>query len=594
VARASTPTPARDCGRSERKLPTLRPSKNGRWRALALLAVHLLIALHVAHWLAAGETLSPLEPSEAMELTKHDLVNAGAVFFGLTILSTLVLGRWFCGWACHLVALQDLCLWLLKRVGIRPRPLRSRLLAWVPALAALYMFAYPLAYRLWQGLEIGPPRVALTKEDFWATFPPWPVALATFAVCGFASVYVLGAKGFCTYGCPYGAIFGFVERFAPGRIRVTDACEGCGHCTATCTSNVIVHEEVRRFGMVVDAGCMKCLDCVSVCPKEALYFGFGAPAGARAKQSGQRSKAWTKWSEELLLAAFFLAAFLVYRGLYGLIPFLFALGLAGVLAFVFASAVRVLRARDATVLGRALKSAGRWTRAGLAFGLAAGVLALLTLHGALVQLHMRRSASAYAAVRAEREAFLADPRHELAGERAAAAERGLASARFVRRYGLFRSTETELERTWLALATGAGTEFEQALLDVPPDDAGYAAARFDLGRYRAARGDEAGAVTAFEQALAASPSASGYDLLARLHFQAGRVDETLSVFRTALERFPENADLWFNQGVVLGLVGKLPEAERAFERVLELAPERVDARENLAGLRASAGSVGPR
>jgi tetratricopeptide (TPR) repeat protein len=41
---------------------------------------------------------------------------------------------------------------------------------------------------------------------------------------------------------------------------------------------VKVHQEVRDHGMVVDPGCMKCLDCISVCPNDALYFGFGAPA----------------------------------------------------------------------------------------------------------------------------------------------------------------------------------------------------------------------------------------------------------------------------------------------------------------------------
>ena len=31
---------------------------------------------------------------------------------------------------------------------------------------------------------------------------------------------------------------------------MTDACEGCGHCTAVCSSNVRVHAEVRDFGLV--------------------------------------------------------------------------------------------------------------------------------------------------------------------------------------------------------------------------------------------------------------------------------------------------------------------------------------------------------
>ena len=104
----------------------------GRRRAIVLLIVHVAIFLHLLHWQLAGETLSPLEPSEAMFTLTRGVLNAGAIVLSLSLLTTLVLGRWFCGWACHVVALQDLCAWLLKRVGIRPRPLRSRLLMFVP------------------------------------------------------------------------------------------------------------------------------------------------------------------------------------------------------------------------------------------------------------------------------------------------------------------------------------------------------------------------------------------------------------------------------------------------------------------------------
>lgn len=589
MARLDTQRSKGDCGRSTGKAPALRPSKNGRWRALALILVHVVVALHVAHWMATGSTLSPLEPSEAMEFSKHDLVNAGFVFFGLTILSTLVLGRWFCGWACHLVALQDLCLWLLKRVGIRPRPLRSRLLALVPALAALYMFAYPLLYRLGQGVELGPVKVALTKTDFWATFPPWPVALATFAVCGFVSVYFLGAKGFCTYACPYGALFGLADRFAPGRIRVTDACEGCGHCTATCTSNVIVHEEVAKFGMVVDQGCMKCLDCVSVCPKGALYFGFGKPAGRLAQQSGQRARPGVGWGEELLLAALFLAAFLIYRGLYGVIPFLLALGLSGVLAFAFTTLVRVLRRPSTSLLGRALRRAGRLTGTGRALATSLAAVALLSVHSALIQFHARRSAAAFEELRPLREAFLDDSERTLTAEALPRAERGLASANFVRRFGLLPVPGSGVQHAWLSLLTGSPQGFENGIRSVAPDAPEFAATRFDLARFLAARGKSEAAATELETALAASPSAAGFDRLARLHWQAGRATETLVLFERALALYPANPDLWFNQGVVLGLLGRGDEAATSFRRVLELAPERSDARENLAGILEASG-----
>ncbi|HEX6882455.1 MAG TPA: 4Fe-4S binding protein [Planctomycetota bacterium] len=587
---ASPPTvSAADCGRSTRQVPALRPSRNGRWRALALVLVHVLVALHVAHWMRAGETLSPLEPSEAMEFFKHDLVNAGFVFFGLTIFSTLLLGRWFCGWACHLVALQDLCLVLLKRVGIRPKPLRSRALGFVPALAALYMFVWPLAYRLWVGDAPGPYQVALTKQDFWGTFPPWPVALLTFAVCGFAIVYFLGAKGFCTYACPYGAFFGWADRLALGRIRVTDACEGCGHCTATCTSNVIVHEEVRTHGMVVDPGCMKCLDCVSVCPKEALYFGFGRPALGLAARAGQRAKASASWREEAVLALAFALAFLVYRGLYGMIPFLLALGLAGILAVCAGAGVALLARPSVRFLGAGLKEGGRLTRAGRIF---AGVLALgllVSLHSAWIQWSSRRAARAYDELREAREAFLTDPRLVLEPPARARAEGAAASARLALRFGALRPTEERVRLAWLELFAGSPEAFARELAAVSGDAADPAALHYDLARFHEARGRPAEAALELERSLAARASPAVFDRLARLRFGTGQAEEALATFERALQAFPDSADLHFNRGVVLGVLDRRAEALEAFRKVTELAPERLDALENLAGLLESLG-----
>jgi polyferredoxin len=213
----------------------VKRSRAARWRAGVLIAVHVLLALHIGHWLATGSSVTPLEPSEAMEFSKEGIVNAGAVLFLLAILSTLVLGRWFCGWACHVVALQDACRWLLGKVGIRPKPVNLGLLAVVPWLAFVYMFLAPPIQRLLFGQSLAATGTHFTTSDFWATFPGLVTALVTFGVCGFAIVYLLGAKGFCTYGCPYGGIFGVVDQLAPLRIRVTDACEGCGHCTVACS-----------------------------------------------------------------------------------------------------------------------------------------------------------------------------------------------------------------------------------------------------------------------------------------------------------------------------------------------------------------------
>lgn len=421
--------PALEAGRS-----AIRKSKSGKWRAIVLLLVHLLLAAHIGHWWATGETLSPLEPSEAMRFSQQSIVNAGLIFFVLTIGSTLVLGRWFCGWACHVVALQDGSRWLLAKMRIRPRMVNLGILGTVPWIAFTYMFLAPLAQRLLHGQDVSARGTELTTQAFWETFPGWPVALVTFFVCGFVAVYLLGSKGFCNYGCPYAGIFGLADQLAPLRIRVTDACDGCGHCTAVCTSNVQVHQEVRDYGAVVDPGCMKHLDCVSVCPKDALYVGFGAPAiVAKPRVSlkaapGEslagtmldfgllaafftaafalmldfdedlsripgvgnliavlvalslavmavfRGKARRKReytrAEEVLLGALFLLAMYAFRGFNDWVPLLFALGLSTILAYVVVQVLRAAYRSDVKIQRHVLLSAGKWRSAGTVFAVA--------------------------------------------------------------------------------------------------------------------------------------------------------------------------------------------------------------------------------
>ncbi len=423
------------------------------------------MAAHFAHWRITGRTMTPVEPSEGMALARDGVVNAGLVFFAAAALATAIFGRWFCGWGCHIVALQDLCLTLLKKAGIRPQPLRSRLLVWVPAAAFVYMFLWPAAWRLWHGDPIRHVGTEWTTSQFWATFPGWMVGGLTFLVCGFATVYFLGAKGFCTYACPYGALFAAADRISPLRVRVTDACEGCGHCTAVCTSNVRVHQEVHDYGMVVDPGCMKCGDCVSVCPNDALYFGLGPVAlfaKPRVPDPEPRRFPLALW-EEATLAVAFAAAFLTFRGLYGLVPFLLALGLAGVLAYLVLIAARLARLPNVTLRRMALKRGGRLRPAGYGFLAALAAVALLWGHSAFVQAHAALGERDFAASDGLRAAFL-DPTSESATMTAAERDRLLAAHRHLEtaeRWSLAPVPWQALRLAWLAAFVGDRAELDR-------------------------------------------------------------------------------------------------------------------------------------
>jgi ferredoxin-type protein NapH len=367
-------------------------STMGKKRAIVLITIQVLMIIHVAHWWLTGTSISPIEPSDSMATFKDGIINAGAVVFGLGLLSTLVLGRWFCGWGCHIIMLQDFCTWLMEKCGIRPKPFRSRLLLFVPLLMAIYMFLWPVFYRLavapytrpdlaWSGFT-----TRFVVQDYMAGFPGILTAIPFFLVCAFLTVYLLGSKGYCTYACPYGGFFAPLDEFAIGRIRVNDQCEHCGHCTAVCTSNVRVHEEVRDFGMVVDPGCMKCMDCVSACPNEALSFGFGAPAVLAAPRPGMtpvpRSYDLTL-REEIGFAIVAALTFLATRGSFGFVlPLLFSSGVVACVTYITYKAWRVLRERNEHFHRLQLRRDGRVTGAGAAWVAGACLLLGVTLHSA--------------------------------------------------------------------------------------------------------------------------------------------------------------------------------------------------------------------
>jgi ferredoxin-type protein NapH len=440
------------------KSPPVQPKAGrGRIRALVLLLVHLLILAHVAHYWYAGRTLSPVEPSESMYMLEMGHVNAGAIFFGLAILSTAIFGRFFCGWGCHLVALQDLSGYLLKRIGFRPKPLRSRMLTLVPFVLAFYMFFWPTVARLWMGIPHPGFSNHLVTQNFWQTFPGPLMTILTFLVCGGLIVYLLGNKGFCTYACPYGAFFSVADRMAVGRIYVTDACLHCGQCTAHCTSNVQVHTEVKDFGMVVDPGCMKCMDCVSVCPNEALYFGFkpqpgpaparlALPVVERPKSRMSRKKNYDySLPEELLGLGVAAGTVFGLRGLYDLTPLLLSVTLAVITAYWFIQAIRVWRRADHRMQNIQLKRQRHLTRAGWLASLALLLWSIFVMHSIFVQYHRYRGRSYISRSTAswtELVTGLAQSRQT--PESLANADRGLSSYRWTDQFGLVPVKEAKI------------------------------------------------------------------------------------------------------------------------------------------------------
>jgi tetratricopeptide (TPR) repeat protein/NAD-dependent dihydropyrimidine dehydrogenase PreA subunit len=411
----------------------------------------------------------------------------------------------------------------------------------------------------------------LVTSNFWETFPSIAVAIPFLFICGFMTVYFLGQKGFCTYACPYGGFFAIADKFAPGKIRVTDACNQCGHCTATCTSNVLVHAEVKQFGMVVDPGCMKCMDCISVCPNDALYFGFGKPALAISKSlaipktnASKKSYSLT-WPEEVVGALVFLGSFLAVWDVYQLVPMLMALGCATITTFLTLRTWRLLRTKDLTFYRWNLKSSGKIRTAGLVFASFAIVWVGLNAHSGWVRYHEYQGSRAFLRLQIPDELALAqsnpsswlspsDRENILAGKNHLQAAAGS---------GLFVNSEALPKLAWFVYLSGDADQSVQLLGQAAPRQHGQAKALSfyyrgtilnRLGRYEEAR-------ASLDEALAERPDL----ILAREEkgeslWQLGRKQEAIDAWSEATQ---QNAGLVLANNQLAGALMSLGKSAEA-------------------------------
>ncbi len=589
-----------------------------RWRAGSLIGVHLLIGLHFAHWKIAGRTLAPIEPSEMFDTLHLGVITVGFLFMLGLVVATSIAGRFFCSWGCHILAMQDLCAWILKKLGIRTRPIRSRLLLWVPSLAVVYLFVWPQLLRLIRGQAL-PSLHVVTDPDGWTSFttndllrsfPGLGMTLFTFAICGFVIIYFLGSRSFCSYACPYGAIFAAADRLAPLRIIVGPGeCSQCGLCVASCPSSIRVVEEVQQFGTVMSSNCMKDLDCVSVCPTDALTYGLTKPPLFRSWRGPRGLKKQYDFSlrEEVLMAGVFVVVFPVIRGLYEAISFLLALAITALIAYFAILSIRLIRQQQVQLRNFQLKAAGRLAFAGWIFAALAGMLGLFVLHSAFIRYHIFASDRALSELQtvgepSEQRLETAEDPSTDAGSSAVTSQ-ATSTALFhleqAFRWGLFRPLGLRRQLAVLyeqaGLPMNARAHFHALLVRDPTDQA----SRLRLGRLWLQGGRLDLAKEQFAQIVIADEAAQGQSsrslrdqtLQGSAHFYLGDIDARLGNDALAMKQFelavrdnPRDAESHLALGAMLAAAGRLEEAEKSFKASAVLSPESAAAHNNLGAI----------
>jgi len=244
-------------------------------RIASLVLVHILIFFHV--YIFGDSIVGSIDFQEFFHsFIKLGLINAGTILVFIAFLTTLIFGRFFCGWACHFGALQEFSWWLLQKMKITPKTLNSRLVFFLPLFMLVYFYLTPniISYidNPWHE-----PQVKLSVPGIWAFLPGFIIGTLTFLVDGMLLVYFLGRKGFCRYLCPWGAFLKIPNTFAMFKVRKTGDCTYCNLCTTNCPVGIDVSYEINLYNKVTNANCTSCLLCTEGCPSNALSYGFLNP-----------------------------------------------------------------------------------------------------------------------------------------------------------------------------------------------------------------------------------------------------------------------------------------------------------------------------
>lgn len=183
------------------------------------------------------------------------------LFAGLLII-TYLFGRVYCGWICHLGALQEM---IFKTSAFKLfQSARSQNI-----MRAIRIF----------GLIILLSQLIITHTNLYRQIDPFAV------IYNFYSDYFIGwvlvgliigtsfvlYRPFCKTICPVGLILGWVSKI-PGAsvLGVKQNCISCIKCTKECNIRAITYDS--KTSVLNNEECIRCGECLNSCPKNSLWF----------------------------------------------------------------------------------------------------------------------------------------------------------------------------------------------------------------------------------------------------------------------------------------------------------------------------------
>ena len=239
-------------------------------------------AFVILAFLSFPVTMNFLSPYVIMDGAMSGIVNGSLIMFGLMFLSSLFLGRAWCGWVCPGGGMQE----IVEPVNNRPVNGKKidwiKWLIWIPWISLIVFLAVQaggyqsvnVLFHTQNGISVA----GSADRPIIFAYLIYYIVVGLFV--GLA--IIVGRRAGCHTIC-WMAPFMMVGRWVRNRfswpclrlVANAAACSDCKTCSKNCPMSLDVNRMVQ-IGKMEDAECILCGTCVDNCTKHAIKYSFSA------------------------------------------------------------------------------------------------------------------------------------------------------------------------------------------------------------------------------------------------------------------------------------------------------------------------------
>lgn len=278
-------------------------------KILRVIASFAVFALFLIPFTAGMIKLKPIYKYLRYSQFGPDVIAlAGSFTYGLAaivlgmMIFAFIFGRFYCAFMCPFGILQD----VIRFLSFRKKPVKSsnhKVLRYAILFVALGLLAggWSVFFRILD------PYSFFGSISSNTVYPAYAATMETIdpnhAVQGsyelrqivwggiiplilLIIIVIWRGRIYCTSICPVGTIFGLCAKKGIFQMKLNKTCVSCGLCAKVCPAGCID----TATKSIDNERCLRCMNCVSACRKNAVSFGIGKPDTEKTVATADNAK----------------------------------------------------------------------------------------------------------------------------------------------------------------------------------------------------------------------------------------------------------------------------------------------------------------